>query len=227
MPCWGHPSQSTWCLGQSQPLEIGGFELDDAEVAGAEPGFQCLLACFCLVCGLLDDEDFAIFEGKLEALGASVLAGDVSPASLQCFWESAGGNVLPLHKPGANCYGSALALLWKDGSVRSMQWEGVPLGVLKKPHKPAEHLQELVAAGLQGWATLCLSPAPWLTGVGALLCLAAQEEQLPMATGADSASLLLFLLGVVPLKANYCSSPSPSCLESSSFILCRPSLVLL
>lgn len=49
-----------------------------------------------------------------------------------------------------------------------------------------------------------------------------------MAMGADSASLLLFLPGVVPLKA-ICgsSSPSPSLLEGSSFIPCRPSLVLL
>lgn len=52
-----------------------------------------------------------------------------------------------------------------------MQLERFPFGVLKKPHEPAEHLQELVAAGLQGWATSCLSPAPRLTGMGALLCL--------------------------------------------------------
>lgn len=102
----------------------------------------------------------------------SVLAGDVSPASLQCFWESAGGNMLPLHKPGVNCYGSAVALLWKDGNMRGLKWERLPLGMPKKPREPAEHLQELVAAGPQGWATSCLSPAPWLAGVGELLCLA-------------------------------------------------------
>lgn len=102
----------------------------------------------------------------------SVLAGDVSPASLQCFWESAGGNVLPLHKPGVNCYGSASGLLWKGGNMRSMQWERLPLGVPKKPREPTEQLQEPVAAGLQGWVTSWLSLAPWLAGVGALLCLA-------------------------------------------------------
>jgi len=65
-------------------------------------------------------EEFAIFEGKLEALGAFVLAGDVSPASLQCCWESEGGNEFLFHKPGVNYYGSAVALSWKDENVRSM-----------------------------------------------------------------------------------------------------------
>lgn len=66
-------------------------------------------------------EDFAVSEEKLKALGEPELVGDLNPASLQCPWESAGGTGLPLQNPAW----TAGAQPWLFGGMEA--WAELPL----------------------------------------------------------------------------------------------------